>query len=243
VPAYSLSRTFRFNDGLARHISRQVQEAYALIGEPRTLKMTGTATETRWGSRAIENARPLTIIARSNLKLFEACLGYLLSGEGPKPRLYFEGDYRSYAFMNTRIAGLIHLQAGRRHKITDPFVRRFASVGEIQSFAEAAQNNTLLGALQLVKRYGAELFHFDRLLKEQLSGRAQADLLFTTTHKAKGRDYECVEMTSEDFMTRQELRQALRQGEPINRSALREEINVYYVAATRAKRSIRLARF
>lgn len=37
-------------------------------------------------------------------------------------------------------------------------------------------------------------------------------------------------------MTRQELRQAVRQGEPINRSALREEINLYYVAATRAKR-------
>ena len=40
-------------------------------------------------------------------------------------------------------------------------------------------------------------------------------------------------------MTRQKLRQALTQGEPINQSALREEINVDYVAATRAKRSIR----
>jgi len=74
VPAYWLSRSFRFNHGLAQHISRQIQEAYALIGEPRTLKMSGTAAEMRWGARAREDKRPLAIISRSNLKLFETCL-------------------------------------------------------------------------------------------------------------------------------------------------------------------------
>lgn len=38
-------------------------------------------------------------------------------------------------------------------------------------------------------------------------------------------------MASEDFMTKA----APSATEPINQSALREEINLYYVAATRAK--------
>jgi superfamily I DNA/RNA helicase len=74
--------------------------------------------------------------------------------------------------------------------------------------------------------------------------RHDADLIFTTTHKAKGQEYDHVEMLQDDFLTRADLSRALKQkGDEANPLKLREEVNVYYVAATRAKHSIKLAPF
>jgi ATP-dependent exoDNAse (exonuclease V) beta subunit len=51
-------------------------------------------------------------------------------------------------------------------------------------------------------------------------------------------------MLQDDFLTRADLSRALKQkGDEANPLKLREEVNVYYVAATRAKHSIKLAPF
>jgi superfamily I DNA/RNA helicase len=68
--------------------------------------------------------------------------------------------------------------------------------------------------------------------------------VFATTHKAKGQEHDHVEMVEEDFITREGIKWALRAGEDkAQLLKLREEINIYYVAATRARKSIRLASF
>jgi F-box protein, helicase, 18 len=68
--------------------------------------------------------------------------------------------------------------------------------------------------------------------------------VFATTHKAKGQEYDHVKMVEEDFITREGIKRALRSGEDeVQPLKLREEINIYYVAATRARKLIRLASF
>ena len=157
---------------------------------------------------------------------------------------YFEGGYSSYSFMNARVASLFYLMEGRKEKVIDPFMGRFASFEEARYFASETQNNSLLTMIQLVTQYGRKLFEFDRVIKQRLVEKDQADIVFATTHKAKGQEYDHVEMMEEDFITREDIKRALRSGEeeaqPLK---LREEINIYYVAATRARRSIRLASF
>jgi superfamily I DNA/RNA helicase len=117
-------------------------------------------------------------------------------------------------------------------------------VSELKEFAIETQNNALLTVIELVERYGAKLFEFDRLIKERLGDKDEAEFTFTTTHKAKGREYDHVEMLDEDFLTRGDLRKAVEKGgEELQLSKLCEEINIFYVAATRARKSIRLAAF
>ena len=238
---YPLSRTFRFGDGLAKHIAARVNDAYALLGEKNAIRIEGTPQPTWFGSKAPTEARPLTLIGRSNLGLFESCLARLLNGH---ERFFFQGGYSSYSFLNTRVVGGLYLSQGKRDKISDPFLQRFSDFNSLKNFAQQTQNQALQMVVTLVERYGGRLFEFDKLIKARLVDKPAADLIFTTTHKAKGQEYDHVQMLPDDFLTRDDLKKALKQkGDDVHPLKLREEINIYYVAATRARKSIRLAYF
>jgi len=241
APALPLTQTFRFGDGLARHIAAQVNAAYALLGEQRSVTIQGTSDTTHFGAKCPERTHPLTLIARSNLGLFQACLDRLSKGN---ERFFFQGGYAGYAFVNARVTGAFFLSQGRRDKVHDPFLSRFKSFASLKDFAQQTQNPALQTIVGLVERYGGTLFHFDKEIKARLVERTETDLIFTTTHKAKGQEYEHVEMLRDDFLTRADLTRALKQkGDDVDLLKLREEVNVYYVAATRARRSIKLAPF
>jgi len=241
APSYLLTQTFRFDDGLAKHLAEKINSAYAILDENKTIRIKGTSDYTLFGKQALDKPRPLAIISRSNLGLFDACLRHLSEGNS---RFYFEGGYKGYSFMNGRVLSVFYLSEGIKGKVNDPLVRRFKSLSELKAFAADTQNKTLGTIIDLVSRYGAKIFDFDRRIKERLTDKAHADIIFTTTHKAKGQEYDHVEMLEDDFVTRADLRKAVKNGEddlPV--AKLREEINVYYVAATRARKSIRLAYF
>ena len=238
---YRLSQTFRFGDGLAQHLGQRVNQAYELLGDTTALKIRGTGEDTRFGKRALQNRYPLTVIARSNLALFEAVLERLFSGA---TAMHFEGGYPGYAFLNGRVVGLLYLSQGQPGKVTDPFIAKFRSFDDARRFAKDSQNSALSIMIDLVNRYGAKLFDFDRMIKERLVDKDRAKLIFTTTHKAKGQEYDIVEMVENDFATRSDLTKLLNSDQDdVSAAKLKEEINVYYVAATRARKSIRLAPF
>lgn len=236
-----LSQTFRFGNSLARHISQRVNEAYELLGEKPEFRMKGIDMDTRFGKRAYQDRYPLAVIARSNVSLFHTVLERLYDGA---KSMHFEGGYSGYAFMNARVSGLLYLKEGKRDKIKDPLIKKFQAFDEIKRFAEDTQNQGLKVMIDLVSRYGAKLYDFDRLIKARLADKKRAELIFTTTHKAKGQEYDFVEMVEDDFVTRSDLAKILNsEKDDVNPVKLKEEINVYYVAATRGKKSIRLAAF
>ncbi len=238
---YRLSRTFRFGDGLAKHLSAKVNSAYALLGENKSIQMAGTAEPTWFGSKVPAERKPLALIGRSNLGLFEACLARLLHGN---QRFHFQGGYAGYSFLNSRVVGALYLSQGKHPKVRDPLLQRFSSFTALKDFVQQTQNQQLATVVALVQRHGAKLFEFDRLIRSRLVDKPDADVIFTTTHKAKGQEYEHVEMLDDDFLTRADMKKAARQQDDEGPSMkLHEEVNVYYVAATRARRSIRLADF
>lgn len=239
--ARRLTRTFRFGDGLAQHLGERINAAYGLLGEDANLRISGSEHDTRFGKRALQNQYPLTVIARSNSSLFEAVLQRLFAGGRS---MHFEGGYPGYAFLNTRVVGLLHLLQGRHGKIKDPLIARFRSFEEVRRFAKDTQNAGLTIMTDLVSRHGAKLFDFDRMIKERLAAKKDAQFVFTTTHKAKGQEYDIVEMVQDDFATRSDLAKLLHSEQSeASPARLKEEVNVYYVAATRARKSIRLAPF
>lgn len=238
---YLLTQTFRFGDKFARHLSEQINDAYEILGETASLLIRGTDQETRFEKKTVKSPRRVTVIARSNLSLFESVIDRI-SKNGRN--LYFEGGHPGYGFLNSRVIGLHYLKEGQPAKIKDPFIQRFPSFDEVKRFAQDAQSPALSLAWDLVNRHGNRLFDFDRMIKERLVDKPQAEAVFTTTHKAKGQEYEDVEMLQDDFTTRENLDRLYNSGKSdISSARLREEINVYYVAATRAKKSIRLADF
>jgi superfamily I DNA/RNA helicase len=142
------------------------------------------------------------------------------------------------------VASLLYLKEGKRDKINDPLVKKFKAFEDVKRFASDTQNHGLSTMIDLVSRYGTKLFDFDQKIKSRLVEKNQADLIFTTTHKAKGQEYDYVEMVQDDFATRSDIRKLLNSDkEDVSLIKIKEEINVYYVAATRGKKSIMLAEF
>jgi superfamily I DNA/RNA helicase len=238
---YWLTQTFRFGDKLARHLSTQINDAYEILGKTPALQIRGTEQETRFGKQMQKPQAHKTVIARSNLSLYESVIEHITRNTR---NLYFEGGHSGYGFLNSRVVGLYYLKEGQPAKIKDPFIQRFPSFDEVKRFAQDAQSQTLSLAWDLVQRHGNRLFDFDRIIKERLVEKNCAQAVFTTTHKAKGQEYEDVEMVEDDFTTREDLARLYNSGKSdINPARLKEEINIYYVAATRARKSIRLADF
>jgi len=66
------------------------------------------------------------------------------------------------------------------------------------------------------------------------TNKKDADLIFTTTHKSKGLEYEQIIM-ADDFITKKELSNPKSK---VSFLKLQEELNIYYVAATRVKSAI-----
>ena len=80
--------------------------------------------------------------------------------------------------------------------------------------------------------------NYNKKIKEYLvSNKDEADIIFTTTHKAKGMEYNQVIMT-DDFITKKDI---LNRKKSLSFTSICEELNIYYVAASRAKFSISLA--
>jgi ATP-dependent exoDNAse (exonuclease V) beta subunit len=96
-----------------------------------------------------------------------------------------------------------------------------------------------LGMLvEIVKEYENEIFDILKLLKEKhvsFEQKNTAKMIFTTVHRCKGLEYDEVYL-AEDFITKDKLEKQVENGiEPLKLIKLNEEVNLLYVAITRAK--------
>jgi superfamily I DNA/RNA helicase len=237
---YSLTQTFRFGEPLARKICKIVNRGYGILNDRHHfLKITGTDKNTEIIHALGGDGQQIAVISRSVLKLFREIANYL-SGE---LKFYFEGGYDSYGFMNARVLNVFYLYHEKNDKINDKFVKRFSRFYKLKDFAKASQNRQLLNTCELVQTYREDLFDLNKKIKQRLVSKEVADVIFTTTHKAKGQEYQNVQMVIDDFITREQLENAVKNPDGYNFNKLREELNIFYVAATRAIDNISLHKF
>ena len=90
----------------------------------------------------------------------------------------------------------------------------------------------------LINVYKYIIFEINKKIKDLITTiKEEANIIFTTTHKAKGMEYNQVIMT-DDFITKKDI---LNRKKNLSFASICEELNIYYVAASRAKFSISLA--
>lgn len=235
---YSLTQTFRFGNSLAQEISKSVNRGYSILNDTsRFLHIKGTDKQTNLIDFSGTEQQPVAVISRSVLKLFNEIKSYLSNNN---LRFYFEGGYDSYGFVNARVYSVFYLYQENYDKITDPFIKRFNRYRTFREFAKVSQNRKLLNICELVQIYHDNLFESNQKIKQRIVSKETADVIFTTTHKAKGQEYQNVQMVREDFITCEQLENAVTKTDEFNFHQLKEEINIFYVAATRAMNNIKL---
>merc|ERR1711879_502444 len=117
-------------------------------------------------------------------------------------------------------------------------IKEFESIQELEQFSKETKNQDFLNVIKFIKAYGDNIFEINKKIKEKLTTKKEeADIIFTTTHKSKGLEYDQVLM-ADDFVTKKEI---TNQKNKMSFTQELEELNIYYVAATRAKKAISLA--
>ena len=232
LPEYSLSKSFRFSDSYAKILQNNLNELYS-INTKRTLKISGTENQTKTGKDAIDRNKPYCVIARTTFGLIQEII-FLLNDD---KKIYFEGSYSSYSFMNQTVYSIFYLKEKKFDKISMNEIKEFESISELEQFSKETKNQDFLNVIKFINTYGDNIFEINKKIKEKLTTKKEeADIIFTTTHKSKGLEYDQVLMTN-DFISKKEI---TNQKNKMSLTQELEELNIYYVAATRARKAVEL---
>ena len=230
LPSYELSKSFRFSDSYAKVLEKNLNALYGMNSK-KLLKISGVDTTTNLGEKAIDYKKPICVIARSTFGLIQQIVHFIQDDK----KIYFEGGYNSYSFMNQTVYSIFYLKEKKNDKITIDEIKDFETIQELEQFAKDTKNQDYLNIIKFINTYGDNIFEINKKIKTKITtNKKDADLIFTTTHKSKGLEYEQIIM-ADDFITKKELSNPKSK---VSFLKLQEELNIYYVAATRVKSAI-----
>jgi len=214
--AVALTKSFRFGPEIASAASLVLKR----LGEPKAL--TGNTSIRSF----VAPCKPDTILARTNANVMASLL--IALDEGRKPHLV--GGATELMAM---LKGVQELKAGKPSVVPDFF--GFSDWREVVEFAETQEGAHLLTFVNLVEARGEKqlMWALNRTVDER-----DADLVLSTAHKAKGREWAKVQLM-DDFLPARPV--SRRPGTADQKKADDEfaaELRLFYVAMTRAREVI-----
>ncbi len=234
----SLSTSFRFPQSIANLACSVLYWKNQLTAtKPLSIK----------GQGLTNTIKTKAIIARTNLGLLLKAIEFVT--KQPKiNHLYFEGNINSYTYADdgASLYDVLSLYNNKKTGIRDKLIAQMKDIDELEEYIEKTEDIQLGMMLSIVNEYGNRIPSLLNTLKEKHTGdgdRSKAQMIFSTVHRAKGMEYDEVEL-AEDFISegkliKQKIAQQSKQ-EPLNITKLNEEINLLYVALTRAKFKLKI---
>jgi superfamily I DNA/RNA helicase len=226
---YHLSTSFRFGQDIA-NLALRVLAYKQHIDQDEVITINGQGESKELRSKAV--------IARSNLGLLLAAIGHVQ--EGKLKKIYFEGNINSYMYADegTSLYDVLNLYNDKRAFIKDSLITGMKDMKDLEDYIEKTEDMQLSMMVEVVKEYGDEIPSIIKSIREKHvtdADKDKAEMIFSTVHRCKGIEYDEVRL-ADDFITEERLKK-IRDGkkEEINISKLNEEINLLYVAVTRAK--------
>lgn len=225
LPVVRLTRSFRFGPEIAAAARR------VLAVVDRHSALTGSGAAGRVRLRPLPADAPRTLLCRSNAGLVDAALAL---GQGG---LHVVGGIRPMTSL-LRAAHALRSGAGDgRSSHPD-----LAGIRDWKAFGRAAEaeGGSLRTLYRLVERHGGRTPAICRALEAAQTRREEdAVLVLSTVHKAKGREWDRVELWSDLPRVPPDHSALASAPDP---EAARAEANLLYVAATRARRELGLGR-
>jgi F-box protein, helicase, 18 len=184
-------------------------------------------------------------LGRTNLSLLLNAIAQWQHGDIKK--VYFEGNISSYTFADegASLYDVLNLYNGKPEKIKDKLIAGMKTMKELEDYIEKTDDNSLSMIVQVVKEFGNRLPALINELKtNHTTVKEEADMIFSTVHRCKGMEYDEVTLLN-DFTNEEKLKKQIAQygGDKIteqDKNRLAEEINILYVAATRAKSKLKI---
>lgn len=213
-----LSHSFRFGETIAATASRIL----AFKGER-------TSIVGRGGAGRIGAAERGTIahICRSNAGVFDAAARAVRS----KKRLDFAGGIDGYRFK--MIESAWNLKVGLY--VQDPYIRTFASFEEMQKTGLDTDDKEINMLVKVVDEYGSSIPALLHQIRESTTS-TNPDIILMTGHKSKGLEFDQVSIEDDFYSISRYVKARKSEQDRRKLDDLDVEMNLLYVAATRARR-------
>jgi len=184
---------------------------------------------------SVDMQKGFAVLARTNAVIFEEAVAFLSLN---RP-YHFVGGTEGYKL--DKILDAYYLSVSDRGLMRDPYLGSFQSFDELAQLAEEADEPELKHLVRVTLNYG----HRVPGLVDEIKGRhidvdkgewqRFGGIFFSTSHKAKGLDFEQVWL-ADDFM------RFFDEGRELGPDDVeQEEVNILYVALSRARAAIRLS--
>lgn len=236
-PVYNLSNSFRFDEEVAL-IANKILGWKKNLQQLPAVKIIGVGLPS-------ELIKTKATLGRTNLSLLLNAIAQWQHGN--IKTLHFEGNINSYTFADegASLYDVLNLYNGKPQKIKDKLIAGMKTMKELEDYIEKTEDNSLGMIVEVVKEFGNKLPSLINELKNNHSAaKEDADMIFSTVHRCKGMEYDEVTLLN-DFVNEEKLKKYIAQygGDKMNerdKNRLSEEINILYVAATRAKSKLKI---
>lgn len=232
---FQLSTSFRFGQDIA-DLAMRVLTFKKVIDLDGDVEIKGSGDAKQVKSKAV--------IARSNLGLLLAAIGHMQ--EGKLKKVYFEGNINSYTYADegASLYDVLNLYNDKKQLIRDELINGMKDMKDLEEYITKTEDKQLSMMVEVVKEYGNELPIILKSIKEKHvkdEDKSKADMVFSTVHRCKGIEYDEVQL-ADDFITELRLKKMKeeKKKEDVDLPRLNEEINLLYVAVTRAKKQLLL---
>jgi superfamily I DNA/RNA helicase len=231
---YNLSTSFRFNQEIA-DLAMGVLDLKKIIETDAFAQINGKGASDKIQTKAV--------IARTNLGLLLKAIEYVT--EKKKVRnIYFEGNINSYTYADegASLFDVLNLYNHKHRLIKDKLIREMRNIEDLEEYIEKTEDVQLGMLVEIVREYGNKIPSIIKAIKDKHianDNKEDAEMVFSTVHRCKGMEYDAVQLVN-DFITKEKLEKfssGIKQ-ENFNSGKLNEEINLLYVAITRAKSSL-----
>jgi len=234
---FTLSTSFRFRQDIANLAMGILKWKSHLEEEVETNLIKGKGKTRARKTKAI--------LARTNLGLLLKAITYITNNPKAKD-IYFEGNINSYTYASegASLYDVLNLFNGKNHLIRDKMIKEMNEIEDLENYIEKTEDVQLGMMVGIVKEYGNEIPQLLKTLKDKhLSNedKHKAKMVFSTVHRCKGMEYDEVELVN-DFINEKRIEKLVAdyKKEKLDLSKINEEINLLYVAVTRAKYKLKI---
>jgi len=232
--AFGLTGSFRFGPAVAE-VANQL---LSIKGESLTLRGLGAPTELREIDTEKEG---FALVSRGNASLFHQAV-QALDQDRPFAFVGPLGNYRLDLFLDT-----YRLMSGDKRGVRDPFIKSFTQFDDLANYGEAMDDREVKGRVKLVTQYSGRIPELiDAITAKSIPWGEQGacDLppncvVLSTAHKSKGLEFPNV-VLADDYMSLLDDEDNVISIGDMSESDV-EEVNLQYVAATRAQKALQLS--
>lgn len=171
----------------------------------------------------VDKSKTFAVITRTNSNLFMNAI----NAYEKDMNIFFVGGFESYNFK--KILEIEKLYLNNKQGIKDNYIKSFDSFDDYKQTASYTNDREMRYHVTVIEKYAGKLSSIiNGIKKKTVLKEEQADVILSTVHKSKGLEFSQV-ILGNDFPL------FVAQDLVINHRNLKEdEINILYVAATRA---------